>query len=327
VTLQTADKLVTVFGGSGFIGRHIVRSLAKRGYRVRVACRRPDLAVDVLPYGVPGQIALVQANVRFPQSVEAACAGAYAVVNATGTPVSSGNQTFEGVVAAGSDAIARAAKAAGASLCLMISGIIMPQTLETSEAVKAKAQAEAATQKAFPGAMVLRPSVVFGPDDTFFNKMAALARFSPVMPVFGDGSVKYQPVFVGDVAEACATLIDAGQAIGKTYELGGPETVSMEDLTKFTLETVVRKRLIVKLPWGISKLLAAVAGNMPGKPLTMDQLEILKVDNVVSDKAKSEKRTLEGLGISPRSFRTVTPSYLYRFRKEGQFTVPSGTPQ
>ncbi len=326
MALDNGDKLVTVMGGSGFIGRHLVRSLAKRGYRIRVACRRPDLAGDVLPYGVPGQIALVQANVRFPQSLAAACDGAYAVVNATGTDTSSGTQTFDAVIAFGSEAIAKAARAAKAEVFVMVSGLGAGEN-EPSAAARAKGQAEAATTKAFPGAMFVRPSVVFGPDDRFFNKIAAMARFSPIAPLIGGGATKIQPVFVGDVAEAIATLIDAGLANGKTYELGGPEVADMKEITRFTLDTAVRKRLMLPLPWSISKFIGAVASWMPGSPLTADQVEMLKSDNVVTAKAITEKRTFEGLGITPRSFRSITPSYLYRFRKEGQFTAPNGTPQ
>jgi uncharacterized protein YbjT (DUF2867 family) len=322
VALSNGDKIVTVIGGSGFIGRHVVRSLAKRGYRVRVACRRPDLAGDVLPYGVPGQIALVQANVRFPGSVAAACDGAYAVINATGTDHSSGAQTFEAVIAFGADAVAKAARAAKAQVLIMVSGIGAGGN-EGSAAARAKAAGEAATSKAFPGAMIVRPSVVFGVDDRFFNKIAAMARFAPALPLFGGGATKYQPVFVGDIAESIAVLVDQGIANGKTYELGGPEVASFKDITQFTLDTTQRKRLLVSVPWGIAKLMGTVLGILPGSPLTSDQIELLKPDNVVSEKAKAEKRTLEGLGLTPRSFRSVTPSYLYRYRKEGQFTAPA----
>jgi uncharacterized protein YbjT (DUF2867 family) len=325
VASSNADKLVTVFGGSGFIGRNIVGSLAKRGYRVRVACRRPDLAGHVF-FGVPGQIALVQANLRFPASVAAACEGAYAVVNATGTDVSKGNQTFEAVVSFGTETMAKAARAAKAELFLMISGLGAGDS-STSEAVTAKGKAEISAAKAFPGAMILRPSVVFGAGDRFFNKMASLARFSPVVPLIGGGKIPCQPVFVGDIAEAVARLIDAGHGTGKTYELGGPEVADMKTITQFTLDTVYRKRLMLPLPWGLSKFIGAIASWMPGSPLTADQVELLKADNVVSSKAKAEGRDLAGLGISPRSFRSVVPSYLYRYRKEGQFTAPSGTPQ
>jgi uncharacterized protein YbjT (DUF2867 family) len=326
VTLLNGDKVVTVIGGSGFIGRHVVRSLARRGYRVRVACRRPDLAGDVLPYGVPGQIALVQANVRFPASVQAACENACAVVNATGTDVSSGAQTFNAISAFGAEAVAKAARAAKAQVLVMVSGMGADSN-EASEAARCKAQGEAAAQKAFPGVMIVRPSVVFGGEDRFFNKLAAMARFSPALPLFGGGENKVQPVFVGDVAEAIATLVDRGLATGKVYELGGPEVASMKTITQFVADTAMRKRLLVPVPWGIAKLLATLTGWLPGAPITADQVELLKPDNMVSEKAKTEGRTLEGLGITPRSFRSIVPTYLYRFRKEGQFTLPSGTPQ
>ena len=280
---SNADKLVTVFGGSGFIGRNIVGSLAKRGYRVRVACRRPDLAGHVF-FGVPGQIAFVQANLRYPASVAAACEGAYAVVNATGTDVSSGNQTFDAVITFGTENMAKAARAAKAQLFLMISGLGAGD-VENSAAAVAKGQAEIAAAKAFPGTIVLRPSVVFGSGDRFFNKMASMARFSPVLPLIGGGTVPCQPVFVGDVAEAVARLIDQGQANGKTYELGGPEVATMREITQFTLDTVYRKRVLLPLPWSISKLIGALASWMPGAPLTADQVELLKVPNVVGQKA------------------------------------------
>jgi uncharacterized protein YbjT (DUF2867 family) len=326
MTLQNGDKLVTVVGGSGFIGRHVVRSLVKRGFRVRVACRRPDLAGDVLPYGVPGQIALVQANIRFPDSVAAACAGAYAVVNATGTDHSSGAQTYDAVVAAGSEAIAKAARSAKAQVMVMVSGL--GANIEAdAEAARAKGQAEAATMKAFPGAMIVRPSVVFGGDDRFFNKLASMARFSPVLPLFGGGETKIQPVFVGDIAEAVGKLVADGVANGKVYELGGPEVVTMKQATHFVLDTTYRKRLLVPVPWVIARVMGLVMGFLPGKPLTAAQVDLLKPDNVVSEKATSDGRTFAGLGITARSFRSVVPTYLYRFRKEGQFTVPSGTPQ
>lgn len=325
MTTSNADKLVTIFGGSGFIGRQLTRSLAKRGYRVRVACRRPDLASSVIPPGTPGQIAFVQANVRFPASLQAACDGAYAVVNATGTDQSRGAQTYDAVVSLGSEAIAKAARAGGATLMLMVSGIGAGAN-EIARAAQAKAKAEAATQKNFPGAMIVRPSVVFGPDDRFFNKMAAMARFSPVIPLFGGGESKFQPVFVGDVAEAMARLIDGGHNSGKVYELGGPDVATMKELTEFTLATAQRKRLLVPVPWGIANVIGTIAGLLPGAPIDRDQMDLIRPDHIVSDTAKREGRDLAGLGITARSFRSITPGYLYRFRKEGQFTAPSGTP-
>lgn len=316
-----SDQLVTIFGGSGFIGRQIVRSLAKRGYRIRVACRRPDLAGHVLPLGTPGQIALVQANLRYPDSVAAACEGAHAVVNATGTEVSSGAQSFDAVVVFGSEAVANAAKQAKAKLMVMVSGL-GADVQSASKAAQAKGKAEAATRRAFAGASIVQPSVVFGPDDRFFNRLASLVRFAPVLPVVAPDT-RIQPVFVGDVAEAIATLIDRGEADGKTYELGGPATTTLKDITQYVVDVTQRKRLLLPLPYGAAKLLGILMGWLPGAPITVDQVEMLQSDNIVSTVARSEGRDLAGLGITARAFATIAPTFLYRFRKEGQFTVPN----
>jgi uncharacterized protein YbjT (DUF2867 family) len=321
VAISLSEKLVTIFGGSGFVGRQLVRSLAKRGYRVRVACRRPDLAGHVLPLGTPGQIALVQANVRFPASLAAACEGASAVVNATGTDISRGAQSFDAVLVFGAEAIAKAAKTAKADVLITVSGI-GADAQSTSAAARAKAQGETAAAKAFPGAMFVRPSVIFGPDDRFFNRIAAMARFSPILPLIG-AKTQLQPVFVGDVAEAMANLIDRGVADGKAYELGGPAVATVEDLTRFVLTTTQRRRVLLPLGWNVAKILGAVAGWLPKAPITMDQVEMLKTDNVVSAQARAEGRDFVGLRITPRSYAAIVPGYLYRFRKEGQFTVPN----
>jgi uncharacterized protein YbjT (DUF2867 family) len=323
---SNSDKLVTIIGGSGFIGRQLVRSLAKRGYRIRVACRRPDLAGHVLPLGTPGQIALVQANLRFPDSVAAACQGAYAVINLPGLLYNAGAQSFDAVHAFGADAAAKAAKAAKATLFVQMSALGADKESASGYA-SSKAEGEARARAAFAGAIVVRPSIVFGPDDSFFNKFAAMARFSPALPLIGDGNTKFQPVFVGDVAEAFATLVDRGVADGKTYELGGPAIASFKDLLHFTLATVQRKRLLLPIPFAIAKVLGSVLGLAPKPQLTADQVELLKSDNVVSAAAKDEGRDLAGLGISARSYATIVPTYLFRFRKEGQFTAPSGTPE
>lgn len=324
--LAPSEKLVTIIGGAGFVGRNLVRGLARRGYRIRVACRRPDLAGHVLPLGTPGQIALVQANVRFPASLAAACDGAYAVVNATGTDVSRGAQSFDAVLVFGAEAVARAARAAGARMLITVSGMgANPEG--TSAQARAKGLSEQAAARAFPGAIAVRPSVIFGPDDRFFNKAAAMTRFSPVLPLFGGGTTRIQPVFAGDVAEAMATLIDRGEATGKAYELGGPVIATLRELMQFTLDTVQRRRVLLPIPWAIAHILGSVAGLLPRPPITADQVELLKSDNVVSAAATAEGRDLKGLGITPRGFEAIAPTYLYRFRKEGQFTVPSGTPQ
>lgn len=318
------DKLVTVIGGSGFLGRHVVRALARRGYRVRVACRRPDLAGHTQPAGVVGQVMPVQANVRFPASLAAACDGAFAVINLTGLLYSAGAQSFDAVHVFGAEAAARAAKAAGAKVFIQMSALGAAADSASAYA-KSKAEGEARAKANFPGAIIIRPSIVFGPEDDFFNRFARLARVSPVLPLIGGGETRFQPVFVGDVAEAFARLVDAGEATGKTYELGGPEVFSFRALMEFTLATIGRKRILAPVPWAIAKVQGMILGILPKPLLTTDQVELLKHDNVVSDKAKAERRTLEGLGIAPDGIEAQVPSYLYRYRKAGQFTAVSGT--
>jgi NADH dehydrogenase len=323
---QPSETLVTVVGASGFIGRHVVRALAKRGYRVRAACRRPDLAGHLQPLGVPGQIMPVQANVRYPASLDAVCAGADLVINATGTDVSSGAQSFDAVLVFGAEAVARAARAARARMLITISGIGADRQ-GTSAAARAKGEGEARAAREFPGAIALRPSVVFGPEDRFFNKLAGMARFSPVIPVFGGGETRIQPVFVGDVAEAVARLAEAGAANGRIYELGGPEVFTLRQLTEYTLDTIGRKRLLLPVPFGIARVIGMIAGLLPKPPITADQVELLKSDNVVGETARREGRTLAGLGITPRGIEAIVPGYLYRFRRAGQFTAPKGMPR
>lgn len=314
-----SDLIVTLIGGSGFIGRHMVRALAKRGYRIRVACRRPDLAGHLQPLGVPGQIVAMQANVRYPASLAAACAGAYAVIY---LPSTFEEKLYEAYNLFGAQAAAKAAKAAGASVYLQVSALgADPES--TSAYARSKAQGEAAARGAFQGAIMLRPSIVFGPEDNFFNKFAGMARFSPVLPLIGGGETKFQPVFVGDVAEAAARLIDAGAANGKVYELAGPERYSFKELMQYTLQTIGRKRLLVPVPWAIAHIKGTILELLPGSLLTSDQVEMLKTDNVTSAGAETDGRTLAGLGIAARSIQGIVPSYLYRYRKAGQFSEPS----
>ncbi len=318
---QNSDKLITIIGGSGFVGRHVVRSLAKRGYRIRVACRRPDLAGHVVPLGVPGQIVPVQANVRYPASIAAACDGAYAVINLSAVFHNSGAQSFEAVHIFGAEAVAKAAKAARAKVFVHLSGIgADPQS--KSAYVSSRGVGEAKAKAAYPGVTILQPSIVFGPEDNFFNKFAAMARFSPALPLIG-ADTKFQPVFVGDVAEAVARVIDKGVADGKTYELGGPEKKTFRELLKYVLSVTMRKRLLLPIPFPFASIMGAVMGWLPNAPLTMDQVELLKTDNDVSAKAEAEGRTLKGLGINARPIDAIVPSYLYRYRKAGQFTAPT----
>ena len=326
MTPQNSEKLITIVGGSGFIGRHIVRALAKRGYRIRVACRRPDLAGHLQPLGVPGQIMPVQANVRFPASLAAACDGTYAVINLTGVLYSGRAQSFDAVHAFGAEATAKAAKAARARVFIQMSAIGADPASSAAYA-RSKAEGESRARATFPGTIVLRPSIVFGPEDSFFNRFAGLARFAPALPLIGGGTTRFAPVFVGDVAEAVARLVDKGDADGKTYELGGPEVLTFKQLMQFTLDTIGRRRLLIPVPWTVAWVQGLILGLLPNPLLTVDQVELLKRDNVVSEAALRDKRTLEGLGISARGIEGIVPGYLYRFRKAGQFTAPKGIPE
>ena len=326
MTSENSEKIVTIIGGSGFIGRHIVRALAKRGYRIRVACRRPDLAGHVQPLGTPGQVMPVQANVRFPASLAAACEGANAVINLTGILASRSAQSFSAIHVFGAEASGRAAKAAKAQVFIQMSALGADAD-STSEYARTKAAGEAKAKAAFPGAIIMRPSIVFGPEDNFFNQFAAMSRLAPALPLIGGGRTKFTPVFVGDLAEAFAILIDRGEASGQTLELGGPEVFTFKQILEFTLATIGRKRLLIPVPWPIARILGSVMGLLPFAPLTADQVELLKTDNVVSEAATREGRDLAGLGIKAHGVQGIVPSYLYRYRRAGQFTVPKGIPE
>jgi NADH dehydrogenase len=323
-----SEQVVTVFGGSGFLGRHVVRALAKRGYRVRVAVRRPDLANFLQPLGNAGQIHAVQANLRYPQSVDHAVIGADAVVNLVGLLAESGPQRFQAVQANGAKAIAEAVKRHGISRLVQVSAIGADADSPSAYA-RSKAAGEAAVLASVPEAVILRPSIVFGPEDDFFNRFAALARVMPFLPLIGGGETKFQPVFVGDVAEAVARAVDGSLKAGATYELGGPEVKSFSELMATTLRVANRKRLLLPLPFPVARLQAAVMEAidtvtfglvLPGAlKLTRDQVTLLQRDNVVSERAKAEGLTLEGIGIKGETLDAILPSYLYRFRKAGQF--------
>jgi len=311
------DTLVTVVGGSGFIGRHVVRALANRHYRIRVAVRQPELAGHLQPLGRVGQIHAVQANVRFPQSIAAVVRDADAVVNLVGVLFERGRQRFDAVQAKGAEAVARTSSAVGARL-VHVSAIGADEN-SASRYARTKAMGERLVLAAQPAATIMRPSIVFGPEDSFFNRFAALARIAPALPLPGRGHTRFQPVFVGDVAEAIAVAVDGGTGAGTIYELGGPDVCTFRALMDFVLTTIERRRLLVPIPFAAMKLQAAFLQFLPDPPISPDQVELLKRDNVVSAAAKEEGRTLEGLGIVPESIGAVVPSYLWRFRKTGQF--------
>lgn len=310
-------KLVTVFGGSGFVGRHVVRALAKRGYRIRVAVRRPDLAIHLQPLGTVGQIQLVQANLRFRWSVDKAVEGADHVVNLVSILFESGSQRFDAVQAFGARAVAEAARAVGAGLT-HVSAIGADKSSE-SDYARTKAEAETAVLETVKDAVILRPSIIFGPEDGFFNKFADMARFAPALPLIGGGETKFQPVYVGDVAEAIARSVDGTVEGGKVYELGGPEVRSFKQLMDEMLAVIERKRFLVPLPFWAAKIIGSIAGLLPTPVLTRDQVTLLETDNIVSGTAKKDGRTLDGIGIAPTAMSSVLPSYLWRFRTRGQY--------
>jgi NADH dehydrogenase len=317
MTATPIDTLVTVFGGSGFLGRHVVRALAKRGYRIRVAVRRPDLTGHLQPLGRVGQIHAVQANLRYPASVEAAVRDADLVINLVGILFERGRQRFEAVHSFGAEGVALAAAAYGARL-VHVSALGADESAPSLYA-RSKAMGEKLVLAALPSATILRPSVVFGPEDNFFNRFAAIARISPVLPLVGGGQTRFQPVFAGDVAAAVLAVIERPAACGLIYELGGPDVRTFKELMQFVLATIERRRLLVPLPFALATLQASFLQFLPKPLLTPDQVELLKRDNVVSDAARREGRTLEDLGIDPVDMAVVVPSYLWRFRKTGQF--------
>lgn len=320
MTLSNLPPLVTVFGGSGFVGRHVVRALARRGYRIRVAVRRPDLAGFLQPIGGVGQISFVQANLRYRQSVDRAVEGSDHVINCVGVLFESGRNTFDAVQDFGARAVAEAARNVGAKLT-HISAIGADENSGSSYA-RTKARGEAAVLRSVPDAVILRPSIVFGPEDGFFNKFATMARYAPVLPLIGGGNTKFQPVYVNDVAEAVARSVDGVIERGRIYELGGPEVLSFRQCLELMLRVVDRKNPLVSLPFGIASLIGSVASLIPfvTPPLTSDQVTLLRSDNVVSDAARSEGRTLEAIGVEPVLAEAILPSYLVRYRVQGQFT-------
>jgi uncharacterized protein YbjT (DUF2867 family) len=312
--------LITIYGGSGFIGRHVVRAIAKTGARMRVAVRRPELAGHLQPLGGVGQINAVQANVRFPESLLAAAHGADAVVNLVGILFPSGKQTFQSVMDEGARHVAEAARAAGVDTLVHMSAIGADEESPSAYA-RSKAEGEAAVREVVPGAVILRPSVVFGPEDDFFNRFAALARIAPVLPLIGGGNTRFEPVFVGDVATAVMAGLTGGTNAGAPYELGGPEVLTLKEVMQRVLTYTMRRRLLVPVPIWLAKLKGSFLQLLPNPMLTVDQVKLLQTDNVVSEEAKRSKRTLEGLGIEPVAIAAVVPDYLEQYRPRGQFSI------
>jgi NADH dehydrogenase len=318
MTAIPSSKLVTIFGASGFLGRHIVRALANEGWRVRAAVRYPNTGHFLKPMGRVGQIQLLKTNVTDEAAVDSALKGADAAINLVGVLYQSGGQRFEALHAEAAERIARLAAAHGIARLLHVSALGAAKDSQSLYA-RTKADGEARVMAVFPAGTIFRPSIVFGPEDDFFNRFAFLARMSPALPLIGGGHTRFQPVYVGDVARAAAEALADSGATGKTYELGGPEVMSFKEVMQLVLKQAQRKRLLVPVPFALARIQAAILGLFPKPLLTLDQVRLLEQDNVVTDGAL----TLRDLGIVPTAAEAILPSYLWRFRREGQFETVS----
>ena len=308
------NRRTAVLGGSGFIGRYIVQRLAARGDVIPVGCRRAEEAKFLKPLGDVGQIATLNLTIGDEQILPAFLAGNDALVNCVGILRESGSQTFDRVHHTGPARLARLAREAGIERFVHISAI-GADPRSSSAYARTKAAGEAAVRDAFPTVTILRPSVVFGAEDQFFNRFAAMATISPVLPLIGGGHTRFQPVYVGDVADAVVKCLDDPTTAGRTYELGGPKVYTFRELIELVLGEIRRKRLLVDLPFGLAAIQARLMSILPNPPLTPDQVELLKRDNVVSSGAL----TLAALGIAPTAVEGVLPSYLDRFRRGGWY--------
>ena len=315
-----SSALVTVFGGSGFVGRYVVQALARTGCRVRVAVRRPDLAGHLQPLGNVGQICAVQANLRYEDTIRRAVEGADAVINLVGILQQGGKQTFRTLQAVGAGLTARAAKEAGARGFVHISAL-GANRLSNSTYARTKAEGEDLVARAFPGAVILRPSIMFGPEDDFFNRFAAMSLISPAIPLLGGGRTRFQPVYVGDTAQAVIAGLDGRAKPGVVYELGGPRVYTFRELLDLLAQYTGRRRLYFPMPFWLAKLEAFFLQLLPNAPLTVDQVRLLQTDNVVSAEAIDEGRTLEALGVELHALETIVPGYLVRFRPKGEFSL------
>ncbi|MDA8746830.1 complex I NDUFA9 subunit family protein [Litoreibacter sp.] len=311
------SKLATVYGGSGFVGRYIVRRLAKAGWRVRVAVRRPNEAIFVKPYGSVGQVEPILCNIRNEASVRSAMEGADAVINCVGTFDKGGKNNFDAVQDEGAERIARIAADLGVAQLVHLSSIGADAQSETLYG-QSKGRGENAILQHFPNAMILRPSIVFGPEDDFFNRFASMSRFGPVLPVIG-AETKFQPVYVDDVAQAAMKGVEGTSGV---FELGGPDTKTFRELMQDMLGVIRRRRLILNVPFFVGGLLGtafdltrAMTGGLIKGPVTKDQVTSLKSDVVVAEGAKG----LVDLGVTPTSMEAILPSYLWRFRPAGQY--------
>lgn len=312
-----SSTVVTVFGGSGFVGRYVVQALARAGCRIKVAVRRPDLAVDLQPLGQVGQIVPIQANVRNEASVRRAVEGSHAVVNLVGILQPSGKQKFRAVHVEGAERIAKAAHDLGVRALVHVSAIGGDRN-GSAQYARTKGEGEARVFGAYHRAVILRPSVIFGPEDQFFNRFAALMRLLPIVPLIG-GRTKFQPVYVGDVAQAIVASLSGEATEGAVYELGGPRIYTLKEIHRLIGTWTRHQRPLLPVPIWLAKIPAFFLQILPFAPVTVDQLTLLERDNVVSAATMKDMRTLEGLGVTPRTVELIVPAYLVRFRPRGEF--------
>ena len=307
-------KLVAVFGGSGFLGRHIVRALARDGWRIRVGVRNPNTANFLRPMGRVGQIQIVRANLLKRDDIASMLKDADAAINLVGILNQRGPQRFDALHALGAGEFAKAAAEQNIGRLIHFSALGVSADSPSSYA-RSKAEGENRVRAAFAGATIMRPSVVFGPEDRFFNLFASLARFSPALPLIGGGHTRLQPVYAGDVAQATLTALNNDQHSGRVFELGGPEVLTLKQVMQLVLKQTRRRRLLMPVPFGLAKLQAAFFGFLPNPPLTIDQVRLLQTDNVVSPDAAG----LGDLGVTATAAEAIIPAYLWRFRKSGEF--------
>ncbi len=317
------QKLVTVFGGSGFVGRYVVRALAKEGWRIRVAVRRTHVAPELRVMGDVGQIEILQANIRYPDSVAPTLQGASAVVNLVGVLYEAGRQGFDALHAAAARSLAGQAAALGIARFVQVSAI-GADSASPSKYAQSKAAGEAAVRAAIPSATVVRPSIVFGPEDDFFNRFAGLAAISPVLPLIGGGTTKFQPVYAGDVGAAVAAALSDPASASRTYELGGPGIYTFKQLLEIMLRETRHRRILLPIPTPIARIMGQ-AGDLQATLLpviapqiTTDQVAMLQRDNVANPKLPG----LDALGVTPTALEGVLPTYLWKYRKGGQFAQP-----
>ena len=314
MTKLSSNNLITIIGGSGFVGRHLVRELAKTDVRLRIAVRHPNEATFLRPMGRVGQIQIVQANIRNEASLANAIAGAHSVINLVGTVTNKGHQTFHAVHEAGPETLARLCTQAGTKRLIHVS-TIGADVGSVSKFARSKALGERAVSEACPEATIIRPSVIFGPEDAFFGRFAILAKLLIVMPLIGSGKTRFQPVYVDDVAQAICAAITNDDTAGRTYELGGPRIWTLREVYEFILQTTQRSRLIVSVPFSIAKMASLIVQYLPRHLLRPDQVNMLREDNVVGDDAL----TISDLGITPTPVEAIMPKFLIRYRKSGAY--------